>query len=130
MVTRGGGSMRMDRAGAAGPLIRAMGPSGFRVDENVYTALTLTPTRADAWSPPPLGELDEAALSAILSDSPEFVLLGTGANLARPPRTLVAALEALGIGVEAMDSRAAARAWGVLRAEDRQVVAALYPIDA
>lgn len=130
MVTRGGGSMRMDRAGAAGPLIRAMGPSGFRVDENVYTALTLTPTRADAWSPPPLADLDEAALSAILTDRPEFVLLGTGANLARPPRALVAGLEARGIGLEAMDSRAAARAWGVLRAEDRQVVAALYPIDA
>ncbi|SEL25970.1 Uncharacterized conserved protein, contains Mth938-like domain [Sphingomonas palmae] len=122
--------MRMDRAGAAGPLIRAMGPSGFRVDENVYTALTLTPTRADAWSPPPLAQLDESALAAILEGAPEFVLLGTGANLARPPRALVAALEARGIGVEAMDSRAAARAWGVLRAEDRQVVAALYPIDA
>nr|WP_288456882.1 hypothetical protein [uncultured Sphingomonas sp.] len=54
--------MRMDRAGAAGPLIRAMGPSGFRVDENVYITLTLTPLRADAWSPPPLSELDEAAL--------------------------------------------------------------------
>ncbi len=56
----------MDRAGAAGPLIRAMGPSGFRVDENVYTALTLTPTRADGWSPPPLAELDEGALAAVL----------------------------------------------------------------
>jgi uncharacterized protein len=130
MVTRGGGSMRMDRAGAAGPLIRGMGPSGFRVDDNVYTALLLTPVRADGWTPPPLDALDAQALAPILEGTPEFVLLGTGENLARPPRALVAALEARGIGIEAMDSRAAARAWGVLRAEDRQVVAALYPIDA
>ena len=130
MVTRGGGSMRMDRAGAAGPLIRGLGPSGFRVDENVYTALTLTPTRADGWSPPPLANLSVDDLAAVLEGTPEFVLLGTGANLARPSRALVAALEARGVGVEAMDSRAAARAWGVLRAEDRQVAAALYPIDA
>jgi len=113
-----------------GPLVSGLTPDGFRVDENVYTALTLTPTRADGWTPPPLAELSERDLAELLEGAPEFVLLGTGANLARPPRALVAALEARGIGVEAMDSRAAARAWGVLRAEDRQVVAALYPIDA
>ena len=28
-----------------------------------------------------------------------------------------------------MDSRAAARAWGVLRAEGREIVAALMPLD-
>ena len=46
----------------------------------------------------------------------------------RPPRAFVADLEARGIGVEAMDSRAAARAWGVLRAEERWIVAALLPL--
>jgi uncharacterized protein len=29
-----------------------------------------------------------------------------------------------------MDSRAAARAWGVIRAEGRRIAAALYPLDA
>mgnify|MGYP002652520948 CR=1 FL=1 len=52
-----------------------------------------------------------------------------GKLLARPPRGLVTALEARDIGMEAMDSRAAARAWGVLRSEGRQIAAALYPID-
>jgi uncharacterized protein len=37
-------------------------------------------------------------------------------------------MEARGLGVEAMDSRAAARAWGVLRAEGRWIVAALLPL--
>jgi uncharacterized protein len=59
---------------------------------------------------------------------PEFLLLGTGAGLRQPPRAFVRELEAKGIGVEAMDSRAAARAWGVLRAEERWIVAALLPL--
>ncbi len=84
-----------------------------------------------ACRPPPietLGEGDLAPLFAI-DPLPEFVILGTGAKLVRPPRALIAALEAKGIGLEPMDSRAAARAWGVLRAELRWVAAALYPLD-
>ena len=127
--------MRIDRDRVApGPLVRGFGPGGFRVDApdgtiGVYPALLLTATRADGWSPPMLEHLDEAALAPLLVGPVEFILLGTGANLRRPPRALASALEARGIGIEPMDSRAAARAWGVLRAEERQVVAALYPLD-
>jgi uncharacterized protein len=125
----------MDRErDAAGPLVRGFGPSGFKVDApdgtmGVYPALLLTATRADGWTPPALEALDEAALLPLLAEPVEFVLLGTGATLRRPPRALLTALEARGIGVEAMDSRAAARAWGVLRAESRRVAAALYPLE-
>jgi uncharacterized protein len=112
-----------------GPLINGFAQGGFRVDENVYRALLLTPNRADGWTPPPLDQLDEVALAPIvtLDPQPEFLLLGTGASLVRPPQTLVASLEARGLGVETMDSRAAARAWGVLRGEGRWIAAALYP---
>ena len=48
--------------------------------------------------------------------------------MAFPPRAFVAALEARGIGVEAMDSRAAARTWGLLRGEGRWIAAALMPL--
>jgi uncharacterized protein len=40
----------------------------------------------------------------------------------------VAALEEIDIGVEAMDSRAAARTWSLLRGEQRWIVAAILPI--
>jgi uncharacterized protein len=125
----------MDRErDAAGPLVRGFGPSGFKVDApdgtmGVYPALLLTAARADSWTPPPLDALDEAALLPLLGEQIEFVLLGTGATLRRPPRTLIAALEARGIGLEAMDSRAAARAWGVLRAEARRGAARRNPLE-
>jgi uncharacterized protein len=121
----------MDRnAVAPGPVIAGFSGGGFRIDDNVYTALLITPERADGWSPPPLGELAIDALAPVLAgDAPEFVLLGTGATLQRPPLAFVRALEGRGIGVEPMDSRAAARAWGILRAEGRQIVGAFYPVD-
>ncbi|RZM01176.1 MAG: hypothetical protein EOP68_22295 [Sphingomonas sp.] len=71
-----------------------------------------------------------ADLEPLIAAAPEFVLIGTGAVLVRPPLALIRALEDRGVGVEAMDSRAAARAWGVLRGEGRIIAAALYPLDA
>ena len=122
--------MELDRS-AGGPLVRGFTPGGFRIDEDtVLAAALLTVSAAQAWTPPPLGNLDEAALAAILEPAPEFILIGTGATLSRPPRALVNALETRGIGVEAMDSRAAAKAWGVLRSEGRVIAAALYPLGA
>ena len=121
--------MRMDRARADGPVVSGLSAQGFRIDDNVYRALLLTPERANGWDPPPVAALDEAALAPVLgiAPQPEFLLFGSGATLVRPPLVLIRALEARGIGVEAMDSRAAARAWSVLRAEGRWIVAALYP---
>ncbi|WP_409977401.1 Mth938-like domain-containing protein [Sphingomonas sp. Y38-1Y] len=114
-----------------GPLISGIVGRGFRIDDGVYEGLVITPKRADGWSPPPIAELTEANLAPALAIDPlpEFIVLGTGNRLVRPPRALIAALEAKGIGVEPMDSRAAARAWGVLRAELRWVAAAIYPLD-
>jgi uncharacterized protein len=118
----------LDRS-AGGPLIRGFTRTGFRLDEEtVLAAVLLTVETATAWTPPALAALDEPALKGILDPTPEFILIGTGDTLARPPRALVDALEARGIGVEVMDSRAAARAWGVLRTEGRQIAAALYPL--
>ncbi|QDZ06435.1 hypothetical protein FPZ24_02220 [Sphingomonas panacisoli] len=124
--------MRIDRTRADGPVVSGLSSGGFRVDDNVYRALAITPERADEWSPPAIGELTEAALVSVLAidPQPEFLLLGTGRALIRPPVALVRSLEARGIGVEAMDSRAAARAWAVLRGEGRWIVGAFYPIES
>jgi uncharacterized protein len=114
---------------AGGPIVRGFSGRGFRVGEDeIYPdGLSLTSERARAWTPPALDALSEADVAELLEPTPEFLLLGTGATLRRPPAAFVAALEARGVGVEPMDSRAAARLWGVLRTEGRQIVAALMP---
>ncbi|MBU3079170.1 Mth938-like domain-containing protein [Sphingomonas quercus] len=115
---------------ASGPQIRGFtAAGGFRVDEGVFPrGLLITSAFARDWSPPPLDALGEADLAALLDPQPEFLLLGTGPAQAQPVPALRKALEARGLGIEAMDSRAAARLWGVLRAEGRVIGAALYPL--
>ncbi|MEP9401619.1 MTH938/NDUFAF3 family protein [Sphingomonas silueang] len=123
--------MKLDRVRQGdGPVVSGLSAAGFRVDDGIYGALLLTPKRAEGWEPPAFDTLDVAALDAVLAidPPPEFLLLGTGATLRQPPRALVRALDAKGLGIEAMDSRAAARAWGVLRDEGRWIAGALYPL--
>ena len=113
-----------------GPIVSAFSLGGFKVDDGVYRALLLTPERADGWGPPALDALTVEAVAPLLTldPKPEFLLLGTGATLVRPSPAFTRAVEALGLGIEAMDSRAAARAWAVLRGEGRWIAAALYPL--
>ena len=115
---------------AGGPLVRGFSGRGFSIDGAVYEGVLLTPQKAAAWDAPALAVLAAADVEAALAldPSPEFLILGTGPAMAFPPRAFVAALEARGIGVEAMDSRAAARTWGLLRGEGRWIAAALMPL--
>lgn len=116
----------------AGPIVEGFTGGGFRSGGEIYHGgLMLTPERALGWTAPALPDLAEQDFAPLfaLQPPPEFVLLGTGATLARPPASLIAALDARGIGIEAMDSRAAARTWGVLRGEGRWIAAALLPFE-
>ncbi len=109
-----------------GPVLRGLAAGGgFRIDGSVYPAVLLTATTAIAWDPPALDALTLDDLAPLLAVRPEFVLLGTGATLRRPPAALTQALDAQGIGLELMDSRAAARAWVIVRSEGREAAAAL-----
>jgi len=114
-----------------GPLVRGFSSEGaFVVEGQTYAALLLTPERAAHWVPPALAALtlEDVESALAITPPPEFLLLGTGPGLAFPPRAFIRALEARGIGVEVMDSRAAARTWGLLRAEERWIAAALMPL--
>ncbi len=115
----------------SGPSIQGFSGGSFLVDGAAYRSLLLTPQGVWEWAPPDLGELAIGHLELLLTlqPVPEFLLLGTGSRLAFPPRALTASLEARGIGIEAMDSRAAARTWGLLRGEERWIAGALMPLD-
>lgn len=96
---------------ASGPAIQGFAAGGFRIDGNIHAGgALLTPEAARGWDAPAIDALDPAALGDLLTrdPAPEFLLLGTGATLRRPSPAFIAALDAQGIGVEVMDSRAAA----------------------
>lgn len=115
--------MDLRRAGAmSGPLVTGFRGSRIVVDgEPRAGGVILTPEVAFDWDGIALADPD-------LDPAPEFILLGTGATLVRPDPAVIADYEARGIGIEAMDTRAAARAWAVLRADGRWISAALRPI--
>lgn len=122
---------RIDRdRPASGPLVQGFGARGIVVDGRAFAGVLMTPATALAWDAPALDALGIDHLAPLLAMDPpaEFILLGTGPAMAFAPPALVTALDARGIGIEAMDSRAAARTWGVLRAEERWIGAALMPL--
>lgn len=115
---------------ASGPIIKGFGAQGFRINEEYYSGgIILTPSDAIAWDVPDAMSMDDALLMESLDAvKPEFLLLGTGAKLVRPAAQFTRDLEAMNIGIEVMDSRAAARAWSMLRLEERQIVGAIMPL--
>jgi uncharacterized protein len=77
------------------------------------------------------GELTPESLEPVLSAGRaevEFLLLGLGARNALPPRAVREALQRAGIGLEFMDTPAAARLYNVLTAEGRRIAAALIAV--
>jgi uncharacterized protein len=111
---------RNDRA--AGPAVTGFAGTLIKIDGMARAGgVILTPDAVFDW--------DGCDFDMAVTDPlPEFILLGTGASLERPAPAIVTAYEARGIGIEVMDTRAAARAWGVLRAEGRWISAALRPL--
>lgn len=80
----------------------------------------------DGWQAKPISELVDTDFELLLRAEPEIVLLGTGSRNVFPPRELTFAFARRGIGLECMDTRAAARTFNVLATEGRQVAAVLY----
>ena len=75
-----------------------------------------------------LAELQEAHLSPILDRNPELIIIGSGARGEFAPRELTFAFARAGIGLEVMDTHAAARTFNVLAGEGRNLAALLYPL--
>ncbi len=76
-------------------------------------------------------ELNERSLAPLFGEiaeapgSIEFLVVGTGAEMAFVPKTLKAALREAGVRFEAMATGPALRIYNVMRSEDRRVAAAL-----
>ncbi len=114
------------------PSIDAYGDGGFRLSgERHDGSLLIVGDEPRTWAAPAVGDLTMADFAAVVAAGPsevEFVLLGTGARNALPPRAVRDGLRAAGIGLEFMDTPAAARLYNVLTAEGRRLAAALIAI--
>ncbi|WGH79752.1 Mth938-like domain-containing protein [Jannaschia ovalis] len=100
------------------------GPGFFRVGgEVVEGALVLHAGGIAGWD----GYRDAEALTR-LAGRVDFVLVGTGAEIAHVPGDLRAAVEEAGLGLEVMNTPAACRTYNVLVGEGRRVAAAVLPV--
>ncbi|RCW81376.1 Mth938-like domain-containing protein [Paracoccus lutimaris] len=100
------------------------GPGFFRVAGIVHNGpLIVTQSGARDWG----GLADGAALLA-LAGMIDVLFLGMGAEIAPPPRALIAELEQAGIMVEPMSTPSAARSYNVTLSEGRRVACALIPL--
>ena len=114
------------------PSLDAWGGGGFRVSGlwRPGSLLILDDVPAD-WPPRAIDALaveDFAGVIAAGLAISEFVLLGTGAAQALPPRAVRVAIQAAGLGLEFMSSEAAARTHNVLASEGRRFATALIAV--
>ena len=122
--------MKFTREEASLVAVRGVSEDGFRIGREWLTgtiALTGDTVFSD-WEHKPLAELTESDFETLLASDPEVVIVGTGKAQQFAPRELTFAFARRGLGLEVMDSRAAARTFNVLVGEGRRVAALLYSV--
>ena len=112
--------------------IDAYGNGGFRFAEMSHRGSILAlPSGVRAWDVRTPAELSEDVFAPVFEegDALELLLLGTGVDVAFVPQSLRARFREARIGLEVMQTGAAARTFNVLVAENRKVGAALIAVD-
>lgn len=105
--------------------VEGYGPGFFRIGGQKHDAPLLTWAKGiQSWG----GYSDTKALEALAAEV-DVLFIGTGTEIAHIPAELRVALEAVGLGVEVMNSPAACRTYNVLLSEGRRVALALLPVD-
>ncbi len=104
--------------------IDGYGPGFFRIGgEVVEGAITVLPNGISAWDGLTSASPFENAAGEI-----DFVLVGTGAEMKPVPQDFQSKLEAMGTGVEIMNTPTACRTFNVLLSEGRRVGLAVLPV--
>lgn len=110
--------------------IQAYAPGQLTVNDKLLTrSLVISSEQLISdWAPQCFEELTPAHLQTVADLQPEILIIGTGARIQFPHPSLIADLQAQGIGVEIMDTAAACRTYNVLVNEQRRVAAAVFMI--
>ncbi len=101
---------------------------GIRINDRLWSAAIAIDSQQSIteWPQKSVADLVVEDFAALLGDSPELIVLGTGEKNLFPPRELTFAFARRGVGLEVMDTAAAARTFNVLAGDGRQVAAVLY----
>jgi uncharacterized protein len=114
------------------PSIDAYGGGGFRVSGTWHAgSLLIVGDQAQPWAVASLAELTLESLQPVFAAGraeTELLLLGVGLRNAQPPRAIREALLAARIGLEFMDTPAAAQLYNVLTSEGRRLALALIAV--
>ena len=116
----------------ATPAIDAFGDQGFRVAGTRHEgSIQILGGSVEPWEHPKApADLTPDHFTAILQadDPPDLVILGIGATMRHPPAPVREAFRQAGIGLEAMDTPTACRAYNVVAGEARRAWAALIAV--
>ena len=107
--------------------VQAHGPGWVVVNGERYDQSLLIGSggQLKTWACATHADLTPHHFAQLADWNPELVVFGSGAKLRFPSPVLLRPLIERGIGVETMDTMAAARTYNILAGEGRRVVAAL-----
>ena len=109
----------------------AYGNGGFRFSDMSHRgSLLALPSGIRAWPVASLADLTDEVLDPVFAEGGELELLlfGTGADIAALPAAFRTRFREAGIGLDVMQTGAAARTYNILLAENRKVGAALIAV--
>jgi uncharacterized protein len=112
--------------------IDAYGNGGFRfADMSHRGSILALPSGIRAWPVASPGELSIESLAPVFAESDvlDLLLLGTGLDVVPVSEALRTRFREVGIGLDVMQTGAAARTYNILLAEDRKVGAAMIAVD-
>ena len=111
--------------------VEAYGEGGFTLGGLTHRgSILLLADKVEPWAPTALSEITPDHLAPLIETAAEyeFLLLGCGFSMGRPPRLVFDALKEAGLRLEYMDTGAACRLYNVLIAEDRRLAGAMIAV--
>ncbi len=112
-------------------IIDTYGNGGFRFAGMSHRgSILLLPSGVRAWPINAPGEIDRTALRPVQAEAAgiELLLVGTGLDIAAIDPALRGWLKDAGVGLDVMQTGAAARTYNILVGENRKVAAALIAV--
>ncbi len=110
--------------------IASFGNGGFRFGDHSHLgSLLVTPSGMRAWNVSGVLTPDNFSLVVHEKDQIDFVLLGTGVDMVRPPKNVLKLFADTGLSLDFMSTSSAVHTYNVMLAEGRRLAAAFVAVE-